>query len=83
LPRHRCSQNGSGHAAGELKNDVQDSVPLGDFAEPIEGEGRRWINVSARLFTPRGIDDGDGGQSHGDAHDQTAKMRVWNQLVDR
>lgn len=70
-------------SARELGEDIEHRVPRRDLAETPERQRHRWVDVSARLFPPRRVNDGDGRETHRQAHQQAADDRVWNRLPDR
>lgn len=62
----------AGDAAEELKEDVEDGVKGGDAAKGPEGEGDGGVHVRAGAVAPGRLNDGGGGEAHGEAHQQAA-----------
>ena len=71
--KKQCRDRHSGDSADELKNDVEQRVPGLDLAEPEEGQRHRRVEVGPRALAPRRVDEGDGGEPHGDADEDATQ----------
>ena len=86
--RHEGAERGRSdrdarEAAHHLRQHVEAGVRGRDLAEPPEGERRRRIEMGARALPPRRVDQGDGGQAHGEPHQDPPRERLGYRLHHR
>ena len=67
IPQQGCRAHHAQPPTDELREDIEGGIPARDLPQSQERQRHRRVHVGAGALAPRGIDQHDRGQSHGDA----------------